>query len=582
MKKKRTFFAIIALQFFFVIAVTFPAIFHLSDKIIGDGGDNYEYLTYQYLTYRNLVEGKLPFAHTNYLFYPNGFDLSLVDGQLVNLAGGVVNFFLDPIVTYNVLVLVVFMANGLVAYVFFSSLFDSKKHGLLASLIYAYSYQRISLGGGFLNLLPAYGFLVVGYSLLKLFKQKDTSWQSFSLFFIGLFLTAVSSLQSFLMLIVALGVLLILFGLLYQKKFAHFFRSTKNGIKIFVCAVLFLLVFLIWFGNYLQLFMAHQFPQRSVQSQPLSLSAYLFPNAYSPTVLGNFLVYLKEKTAISLLSKEGLSVDKNVFFGFVEIGLLLFFLLKKSKSKFDWFMAANFGVLFILSLGKVRFLPNSFLYDWWPFSGIYEGWRLFSIYSLFLTYGVVAAVGHLSTHFKKEWIFWLAFSFIFLERISLNYYLSDTLKDTYHSFIRSLPGEAVVHFPLEYKVATSNNLFIIYDQKKIVDGYTHWAAESLARRSFLNFDNELRRFYCDFRQDTVSLDNRLLSLTQHQALNQKMLKRLLENRIEYIAVNKNFYASPNCAEARIAGQVLFSMEPAYLMKIYEDDNATIYKIRLSD
>ena len=34
--------------------ITYPSIFHLSDKLIGDGGDNYQNLAFQYIASQNI------------------------------------------------------------------------------------------------------------------------------------------------------------------------------------------------------------------------------------------------------------------------------------------------------------------------------------------------------------------------------------------------------------------------------------------------------------------------------------------------------------------------------------------------
>ncbi len=594
--KKNKLLTVVILQLICTIAFTFPTIFHLSDMIIGDGGDNYEYFSYQYLVHQNLSQGKLPFSHTTTFFYPNGFNLSLVDGQLLNLVGGFLNFLLPAVLTFNLVTLLAFFCNGFTSYLFFSKLSKSKKLGLLASVIYGYAYQRLSYGSNFLNLLPIYGFMLGAFYLISIFRDKDYRWSNFILLFSSFFIIALSSLQYVLVLVLCLVTSFIFALLFFKKSLLLTLRNKTVLIRVFACGCSLVLLFSIWFRDSLNLFITHQYPPRGIEQVSLKPAAYFLPNPYAPTILSDVINRL-EKHGFILPERENLSVDKNVFWGFVEICLIVSYFLLVKKNKTDYFMLSGFAVFFCLSLGQLRGYPNWYLYQIYPFKGIYETYRLFTIYYIFLTYfslmGMKAVLERLPSKLKQP--FFLAIILlVFLERISSNYYLSSSLNDPYHSFIQTLDSQAIFYIPLETSVATSNNLFPILDHKSILDGYTHWSAETTQRRSFINFDNQLSRFYCDFRQDFISLGNMDIDLLDHQKLNEELSKRLIDQKINFIVVNKYAYSYPDCLDARIAANTLFEDQLTsdsltvfpdktdLLKKVYEDDQAIIYQITRED
>ena len=130
-----------------VMIFTYPAIFHLTDMVIGDGGDNYEYLSYQYLAAQNLSQGETPLAYTDTFRYPVGFNFGAgSDARLFVLLGGILNPILGGILTHNFLLLLILSLNGFCAYLFFKELSKSNLLGLFGGLTYGYSYYVLALG----------------------------------------------------------------------------------------------------------------------------------------------------------------------------------------------------------------------------------------------------------------------------------------------------------------------------------------------------------------------------------------------------------------------------------------------------
>src|SRR3990167_7871149 len=136
-------FLIISIIFlFFTFLFTFPSLFNLSDKIIGDGGDSYQFLGFQYIAKLQVSQGKFPFGWTNYWRYPVGFDFSIgYDSTLFVLVGFVFyQFFGNPVVVYNLSVLMILFLNCILSYLFFAKITKREDLGLLGSIVYGFSF----------------------------------------------------------------------------------------------------------------------------------------------------------------------------------------------------------------------------------------------------------------------------------------------------------------------------------------------------------------------------------------------------------------------------------------------------------
>src|SRR4051812_18134319 len=62
--------SLVALTLFYLS----PAILQLRTSVIGDGGDNYQFLGFQYLANRLIASGDFALGWTNYWRYPVGID----------------------------------------------------------------------------------------------------------------------------------------------------------------------------------------------------------------------------------------------------------------------------------------------------------------------------------------------------------------------------------------------------------------------------------------------------------------------------------------------------------------------------
>lgn len=147
--------ALVMLAFLAIsVLATWPLAAHLSDGVLGPPGDNYEYLYKIWWFTTALGQGASPLTNPN-VFYPAGYDVSLSETTLANMALALPFAALwGEVVAYNVVVLLTFALSGWAAYVLVRSLTGSRAGAAVAGLIFAFSPFRMAhLGAGHLPLL---------------------------------------------------------------------------------------------------------------------------------------------------------------------------------------------------------------------------------------------------------------------------------------------------------------------------------------------------------------------------------------------------------------------------------------------
>lgn len=134
---------------------TWPLVAHLSDAVLGPPGDNYEYL-YKIWWFKTalLERGQSPLFNPD-VFYPSGYDVSLSETTLANMALALPFAAIwGEVVAYNTVVLLSFVLSGWAMYCLARVLTGSVVGGAVAGGIFAFSpYRMAHLGAGHLPLL---------------------------------------------------------------------------------------------------------------------------------------------------------------------------------------------------------------------------------------------------------------------------------------------------------------------------------------------------------------------------------------------------------------------------------------------
>jgi len=559
---------IIALFAFLSILFTHPAIFHLTDSLIGDGGDNYEFYSYQLLVKDNLLHGRPPFSDTAMLRYPLGFNLGLgSDARLFVLVGGVLQLICNEVVVYNVLILIIFFLNGYCSYLFFKKISKSTAIGIFGGIAYGYSYFVLTRGAGHINLLQIFGFPLLFSQLIDFF-EKGASWtvKQYYIASCTVLLITVSSLQYLLMLtaiVLILTVSLFVMDLFHPvgiRKFFSFVQVKALGVS----ATLFFCANVIFFYQFIPIIFGQRFTQtslptaESLQVLPSSviLKGVVFPNIYqSTTVLSKALGPVVRQQHIVISDFFEISY----FFGYVEIALFLYFIFFGKKNKRTTLVLFCLWISFFLFVGVgdiAHMYPYYYLLHVVPFSWISEPWR-FVVFMYFFFLILAAQAVQMISSSKYGKIIVTAIIFLIVgERISGHYYLSSALKRPYQKIVAQTAASAVLDIPLFFGNGMPNqshyNLLPFYYGKPIVNGYINWPAETSVTRSFINSNNELTRFFCDFstRDPFVFIPIPIVDLASEQTLNRTMIARLKNAGITTIVVHKNYLAQHECYSVR--------------------------------
>lgn len=201
-----------ALAVFAALAVvgTWPLAAHLSDAVLGPPGDNYEYV-YKIWWFKTalLERGQSPLFNPD-VFYPAGYDVSLSETTLANMALALPFAVVwGEVVAYNLVVLLSFALSGWAMYGLARYLTGSRLAGAVAGVAFAFSpYRMAHLGAGHLPLLGTQWIPPAFLFAERAFRTKAARDGALAGVFLGL--TALSSWYYAYM----VGLFLALFGVL--------------------------------------------------------------------------------------------------------------------------------------------------------------------------------------------------------------------------------------------------------------------------------------------------------------------------------------------------------------------------------
>lgn len=542
--------------FFFLSALlTYPSILHLTDKLIGDGGDNYQFFSFQYISSENIKHLRYPFSHTDIFRYPVGFNFeSGFDSVLGVLTGSLASFLLSNVPAYNLTILFLFSLNGFFSFLLFRYISKSYFLGIIGAILYGYSFFAIAKSAGHLNLLFIGGLPLLVYAFLKTVDTFTT--RNILLAFTAATLILLGSFQYSLLFSLSLLVVLpflMLFSPRPLKSIA--LNVTKYIYKVLLISLPFFIITMVFSFPHLHAFLTGNFfkPDRSgivdmLNNSP-SIKDFLLPNAYLPLQITELTRNLNDSFK---------SIDRVVFIGWIELILFLLFIVLYKNHRLKYFIVSLTLVFFILTLGFINpdsgiFLPYYFLHNIFPFSFIDEPSRFFVIFYLFLTAGVVLQLRQMYKNNRKTLVFFIFIAMlIVLERLPLNYWLSPTFaNDPFVRVVKEEKSTAVLDIPVSY-YNTAYDVFPYIYKKKIVSGNFQWFADTADTKFFIE-NNGLKRFMCGNEFDINSQTN---------IENGQLVQTLKNYDIRTIVVHKNdskdgakFYF-PECAGARMQTSLL--------------------------
>ncbi|MEM3362587.1 MAG: hypothetical protein QXD43_03765 [Candidatus Aenigmatarchaeota archaeon] len=531
MFKKILYFIFISLFFIFLIIIlTYPACFHLNDKLIGDGGDNYQFLSFQYIAYKNISKGIFPFSWSNVLRFPYGFDFSRgYDGTYAVLGGALLNFILNnKVLSYNLVVFSIFFLNCLFSYLLFQKITRSSLLGIIGATIYGFSFYVIARAAGHINLLFIGGFPLLFYAVLLL-KEKQ-SLLNFILIPTAILLIAFGSVQYLLFLLIFTLFFLLISFFFYRNEIYQLKRVLINNInKVIIASIYFIFIFLLFYFPYIDsLFIKHTFvfPNSKLQFFDLKpeIYDYILPNPF----LKNLLITKLWKNSYQA------KIDKVVFLGFGELIAFLYFLTSRSNKRLKLYLLTMVSVFI-----GIPHLIYPHLYSYFPFSTTAEISRYYVFYYLFLTIGSV--LGLSSIRLKKRYVLIIIFFIlIILERFSTNFYLSDINEwKRVYNIVKQQSTEGVVILPLS-NWYSKYNLLPVFTDKKLVDGYIHWSANDEDSNKFIQNCGEMNRFNLESEKIPIELFSNKQFIQKEIMLNKALINCLKQNNIRIIVFDKYY------------------------------------------
>lgn len=552
---------IFSLFFFFALILTYPSIIHLSDRLIGDGGDNYQYFGFQYIAENNLKQFRYPFSFTNMFRYPVGFEFGAgFDAVLGTLFGALLSLVTTPIFGYNFMVLLLLSLNAFSSFYLFRYISKSSFLGIIGGLIYGYSSYTIVRTAGHLNLLSIGGFSLFLLSILKL-NDEGFNKKNIALFYISIVYILFSSFQYGLLLMGSIIFCLPILMIFFRQKIFELMKNAwinRRNIALFclpflglIFAFLYPMLKFILSGNFVTVDRSNDF---ALFFSP-SLKDFILPNPKLPLLIVD----------IAKFSDSFPSMERVVFVGWLELILLLTFVVFYKNTRKKLFLLTLIFIFFILSLGFINpethfKLPYYFLSQFFPFSFIPEAGRFFVIMQLFIVTCIILLLKQILPRNKQLFIIFstLFLTFFILERLPSNYWLSPIFTDK--PFIKSVKdqqGAATLDLPINYWNATYNMFSYAY-QKKIVSGYFNYPANTKEAKSFIE-NSGLDRFICKKDLFTSIQQKEFISIDK---ANKELVRKLKASGIDTIVVHKNNiddhaqYYSFECTNVRMQTSLL--------------------------
>lgn len=554
---------------FFTLLFTYPAIFHLLDKIIGDGGDNYQFLSFQFLANKQFLLGQIPFGWTNYWRYPVGFDFSTGYDSSLLLVLGIVLYQIigNPVIVYNLSILALLFLNCFLSYLFFRKVTQKEILGFLGGIIYGFSFYVLARVGGHPNLLLTGCIPFLAYSMIGLW-EKRCDVKSLAVFALASSLVFLSSLQYLLIVLGGLIFFAPLCFIFYRHEVVSCIKIIyeKKSSLLLSIAVVFA-VFLFFNSAKVLAFMTHSLILPTPEIVSVPVINYLLPNVYLRTIMDFFANDTKKW------------IEYVVFLGFAEMALFLLFFITQVGRRLKLFIGANVAVFMLLALGdqgtQSIFYPYRYLFQLLPFRGIIEPGRFYIITYLFLTLGVLLYLKTVSEK-KLTYIIVVLLAFLTLERFPSNFYLSDTLykSDFLHAVGRS-KSEAILDLPIfiDWWNGNKYDLYSIYYGKPIVNGYIHWSGNTQDTKFLVN---KLKRFECNTDPLFVPKVFQEADIPYEMRENKKLLTELKGYGVTTVAVHKDLSETfKECQDAVKRIQILSGDQE--LHKLYEDTTNAVYE-----
>lgn len=553
----------IVLSFILIVLIlTFPAVFHLSDLMIGDKGDAYQFVGFQYIAKEMIAQGNFPFGWTNLWRYPHGFNFQTgTDGTITMLLGLFFYIFSDnPILVFNLTVLTLFFLNLVLSFISFRAFFNTKL-AYIGAILYGASFYTLARLGGHTNLLLHAGLPFFLFAVIDIYKSKGTI-KSYAVMCLACIVVSFSSLQYVLFLLGSLPFFAIIIGIYFRKEAQEFaIILWKTKLRIVVFALIFLGLFAVFYGQKLLAFVDNEvmMPGNHIVSPAIINS--IIPNKY--------LSILPAAVAINSTFRW---IEYSTFLGWGEIILFLIACFAVAKSKQKTIVLSLTVVFLILSLGKQEFWqvmwPYQYLFPHMPYRGITEASRFYTLYYFFFIYLILLFFKKLP--FK---LVVLIACVLFLQRLPYGFQLSPNLYDKeFISKVQAQKTNAVLDLPIYTNSGYGQmyDMFAVYYKKPIVNGYIHWSGDTDVMKKTVK---ELNNFEC--YRNNAPINNKIPPEELEKEI-QKVTTIAKENSINVIVIHRDLmFLQLNCEKATQYIDHLRTKSSSW-QKIFDNDQKEVW------
>lgn len=461
----------------------------MNTLLIGDGGDNYEFLSFSYIAKENILNGKLPFSDTTILRYPVGFNFHYgMDGVVPVLLGALLSIIFDKVIAYNLTILSLFFVNTWATLFFFTKISEllgnnkNKLNILLATIMFSLAPYVIARSQGHVNLCFVAGFPIFLCGLVLILKSKRISLQDIFHLYLGALLIGLGSLQYVILTVYTLTILLpfVIFYLYYSDKLKEFLEKLLTLIKqkfFWFATLLFLSIFVLSFWGYIQAMFTGDLVKVAHSSKFITISKldFLVPNKFMGSVWEKY-------------NNSGSDMEKVISLGLVGTFIALVVFIKTSRIIKFCFLTL-FLIYWMLSFGYLQ-LPN-----------YHEGARFTLVISLFISIVIL-----LNKTFSSKKYASLMIVLLLVERLFFTIRAEEASMLRSLEYLRQESGTAIITAPLT-RYTSINSAYPVFHNKKVIDGYFHYTANSEESRKYFNHPY-LSKFNCNIeRVEKIPLIN---------------------------------------------------------------------------
>lgn len=512
------------------------------------------------------------------LFYPIGY-LRETTGydSLINMVAGIfLQFIFNPITTYNILIFFNLSLAALASFILADYFVKDKKISFLSGIIFGLSPFMIVRALAHLNVLTTGWLVFFIYFFIRMIKEKKWKFSILAAFFY--FLTAISFwyYAIFALFFITFVLIYILIKKSLRKKVLNlvFVKNILLFIFISICLVL---PVVFPFARTILNKEVTQPPDTDINTFSANIFSYFLP---LPIFLTGKI--MKIDPLISLLS--GNFMESGNFIGFLEIAVLLSFLIMYPKNEKKKIIIMFIIVFFVLSLGpylKPTKIPLPYkILTYLPFSSFLRSVNRLSIFvylgislafALFLKY----TFSYLSSKKKKILLLFFFFLLIF-ERLAIPFPLESFSPSPFYQDIKNQNNDfAILDLPPDFQ--QKYNLLQTFHNKNIVFGKPPDPAISSQIYKEV-FENPFSQFsYChgiypDWLEK-AGVKSYFFEKPLKQSSPEELFKKLKEKRIFFIIIHKNLIRHCPKVEERLNNY--FSKIPVY----FEDDQIKVFSTK---